>query len=216
MKKNFVYIICLFFLFPIFVEAYDCSNSDRERLQSFANNISVIIEETSDSLFSVTFTGLSNYIRIYNPTNITYYRNLSENNIGETSIGNLKPGVTYYFEVYSATDKCIFEKFRTITINMPNINPYYGDDICKNVPEYSLCQKYVQVNLSYEEFAVNVKKYIDENKENINKENYVERDNYLKFLDFYDRYYWLIFTCVMFMLTILIILWVKENKKNRL
>lgn len=210
-------IMCLILLFPFCIKAYECSDEDRERLQKLANNVSMILEENSDHVFSVTFTGVSKEIRIYNAMNLSYYRNLSNNEIGETTINNLVQNMTYRFEIYSSMNTCIMDKFRVITINVPRINPYYQDDICSEIKEYSLCQKFTPVNLSYDEFVKKINKYKEMNKQReVIKVDNVSEDSYFIFLKFYNKYYWPMFIFVICIFVLLVILWKKESKKNRL
>lgn len=209
-------IMCLILLFPFCIKAYECSNTDMERYQKLANNVSFVIEEQENGTFSVVFSGVSKDIRIYNPNSRTYYWNLTPNYIGETRADNLNVGKTYNFEIFTFSDICLLKKFRIITVNIPNKNPYYEDEICKDASEYSLCQKWTKVDISYNEFVKKVSEYI-KNKNN-NREN--DTDNIktktFDFFEFYERYYWPMFICMICILGVLIILWIKENKKNKL
>lgn len=215
MRRIIFGLIVSFCLLPIFVKA-ECSNNDKERLQKLANNVTYTIDENVNGTFKVTFAGLSDDVRIFNPRNMGYYRNLSNSKVGEVSIDQLQQGETYQFYVYSATTSCVIDRFRTITINVPNINPYYNDDICKNARNYSLCQKFTEVNLSYDEFVQNVSNYIKENGSQGSTIKPQDTAKPFNFLKFYKKYYWPTFIGMILIFIVIIILWIKENKKNKL
>lgn len=216
MKKIVFCMISLLFVFPISIEAYECSGEDKERLQALSNNISITLEEQDDGNIGVVFAGVSKSLRILNPQNWMYYRNVSENEIGEVKISDLKQGTTYRFEISSASSVCLMEKFRTITINVPSINPYYNDKVCDNAKEYSLCQKWTTVSISYDEFVKKVNDYISSsnNSDTNIKENTIDKK--FDFFTFYEKYYLVTFIGLICTLGILIFLWIKENKKNKL
>ena len=217
MKKIIFSIFMLATLIPISINAYECSNEDKERLQNLANNISVILEEQENGNFAAIFSGVSTQLRIFNPNNWLYYRNITGNEIGEVKIEDLNLGNTYQFQINSATSVCLVEKIRTITVNVPNKNPYYGDEVCNNAKDYSLCQKWTTVNMTHDEFVKKVNKYVEDSK-NTNKGNNDINSNEQKFnfFEFYEKYYWPTFIGMICILGLLIFLWVKENKKNKL
>lgn len=214
MKKIIFSTLMLIILIPISIDAYECSNADRDRLQILANNVSVTLEEQGNGTFNATFSGLSNELKIYSTTNYLNYYNTLPTTIGETTIKNLKYGKIYQFRLSGYT-KCYSNTIKNITVNIPNKNPYYGDEICNNAKDYSLCQKWADVNITYDEFTKKVNEYIENNKTNgnntINQKN--KKNN---FFEFYEKYYWPTFIGMICILGLLIFLWLKENKKNKL
>lgn len=215
MRKIIFGIIISFCLLPNLVKA-ECSLENREILQKLANNITYTTDENENGTFKVTFAGLSDDVRILNPRNLAYYRNLSDSKVGEVSIDQLKQGEIYQFYVYSATTSCVIDRFRTITINIPKINPYYNDEICNEAKSYSLCQKFTEVNLNYDEFVQSVRDYIkNNNRQNIDI-NQNDNTKTFNFFKFYNKYYWPTFIGMILILVVIIILWIKENKKNKL
>ncbi len=108
-------------------------------------------------------------------------------------------------------------KLKTITINAPNYNPYYNDPICEGLNNLSICQKWSKVELDYEGFVKKVNEYKEKNKETISKNPNTEiQNNKFDFFDIYNKYYWPTFVGMICLLILLIILWIKQNKKNRL
>lgn len=212
--------ICLC-VFPCFVKAYECSQSDRERLQKMANNISVTLEEKNvDGVihFDATVAGVSKEIRLYEQSTFVYHRNITGNAIYEIVFERLTQGKTYTYKVVG-DNVCKNYTFRTIRLSIPKYNSYYNDSICNKAKTYNLCQKWYDTsNLSHEEFVSKVASYIENNiteniKPNVSNDN---DDFYMLFMRFYDKYYYIVLFSLIICLSILIYLWIRANKKNRL
>lgn len=216
--KRFIYVlICFIMIFPTITSAL-CTGEEKDRLQKFANNITYTLEEVpvADRVyFKATFTGLTKDVSIFNPVAFRYYSyDGSNETTGEVEINGLSSGGTYMFAIYG-TGNCSSEKIRTITINTPYYNKYYSDPICEKAKNYSLCQKWVQNDLNYEQFTAKVNEYIKQNTVKPN-DNPVVDDDEFDFLDFYHKYYWPLLIGLMVIFIILIIIWIKQNKKNKL
>ena len=207
-------LFCLIILFPFCIKAYECSNEDRDRLQKLANNVSYMIDETSDNQYKLILTNLYEGLMVID-YNENIYVGINEQR--DIYIENLLPMKTYKVSI-KGSDKCFYENFRDITINTLAINKYYKDEICNEAKSYSLCQKHTYVNMEYEEFVKKVKEFIDTNNKNA-KDKLIEEqvtNRKFSFFEFYEKFYWPIFASMVILLVILIILWIKENKKNRL
>lgn len=215
MKKVLFIIAILTLAIPIYSKAYQCSNSDMDYYQKLSDNVSPTIEEQENGTFSVIFSGVSKSIRIYNTKNGAYYWNLTPNFIGETRVDNLNLGETYSFEIYTFSEICLLKKFRIITVNIPNKNPFYDDEVCLNARDYSLCQKWATVNITHDEFVQKVNDYIKKNNNTKKDTNSVDTKKF-DFFTFYQKYYWPTFIGMICILSLLIFLWAKENKKNKL
>ena len=190
MRRIIFSLVIMVAMMPIIIDASECSNEDKERLQNLANNVSVILEEQENDKFSAIFSDVSTQLRIFNPNNWLYYRNITGNEIGKVKIGDLNLGNTFQFQINSASSICLVEKIRTITVNVPNKNPYYGGEVCNDAKDYSLCQKWTTVNMIYDEFVKKINKYVEDSK-NINKGNNDINSDAQKFnfFDFYEKYY---------------------------
>lgn len=210
----FSIVIMVVAMMPMVIDASECSNEDRNRLQNLANNVSVTLVEHDNGTFDATFSGLSNELKIYSTTTYLNYYNTLPTPIGETTIKNLKYGETYQFRL-SGYAKCYSNVIKTITVNIPSKNPYYGDEVCNNAKDYSLCQKWADVDISYDEFTKKVNEYIENNKKNGNN-NTNQNGKKNNFFEFYEKYYWPTFIGMICILGLLIFLWLKENKKNKL
>lgn len=56
--------------------------------------------------------------------------------------------VTYKFVVYSDSYGCNGKTLRTMTVTLPRRNPYSSRDMCKDIPEFYLCQDYVTFEIN--------------------------------------------------------------------
>lgn len=216
--KRLIYILIISIcLFPNLIKGSECTNEQRERLQKLADNVTYTLEEMNNGNFSISFYGLSDEIRIYNPMNWMYYRNVLNSKFGEVTIPDLTQDTTYRFEIHSAINCCLVHNFRSITVFIPKQNPYYKDSVCEGVSNLTICQKWSKVDISYDEFVSRVNEYKEQQKDTINeipiKEN---ENNNFNFLDIYNKYYWPTFIGMISLLVLLIILWIRQNKKNKL
>lgn len=217
--KRLIYILIISIcLFPNLIKGSECTNEQRERLQKFADNVTYTLEEYEENgeiYFKVTFTGLSKELRIYNDRRYFYYYNYSNNPIDEISI-NVYPETIYQFEV-NGSNTCLYKNLRTITINIPSFNKYYSDPKCNDARNLNICQKWAKVDLLYDEFIKKVDDYKEKQKENMNvPSDKKEENNDIDFLALYNKYYWPTFAGMICLLILLVILWIRENKKNRL
>ena len=215
--KKFILIITLLFCFPTFISASSCSGVEWEVLQEMANNVTVTLEEVTDEngniSFSATFAGVSHELRIYNATTvINYFPSVSEG-FGEVRIDSLELGKTYSFRI-QGLKSCFTKNFKTVTLNIPNYNPYYSDPLCDKARGYSMCQKWNKVDVSYDEFVNSVSKYIQENKTTVTPDYNEYQEN--TFFAFYQKYYWFCMGGLIIFLTLLVFLWIKQNNKNKL
>lgn len=209
-------------LFSNAVNASNCDTSDKERLQKMANNISITIEEKFDNNgnvnFIATFTGVSKELRVFLPRIATFYYNTTGSYIGSLTVDTLSAGETYTFNIYG-DDTCVYTNLRNITIDIPNYNPYYKEPICENAREHKLCQKWINNNgISYEKFISEIENYIKEKEKNNNIVDVPSPNDEFNFdFDkFYRKVYFPSLIITLILMGLLIYLWLKENKKNKL
>lgn len=81
--------------------------------------------------------------------------------------------VNYKFVVYSDYYGCSSKTLRTMTVTLPRRNPYSSRAMCKDIPEFYLCQDYV----TFEITAPMVDKGVSEYKAKLEAQ---EKDNELK------------------------------------
>lgn len=169
MKKNILFVFILVILIlPNNIKAKDvCGYEDKTRLQRIASNISTSYtykeeenEETgyNSVKFTVTISNMHNDIYLINEETGEIYKNNSSN---EIIINDIKPGKYLKYFVYGNIDGCFGEKITTIYVTLPSFNKYYTDDICRNIPEYSLCNKWTSVKMTHDQFTSKVNNYLD-------------------------------------------------------
>ena len=152
----------LFFLSLIFVVKMNvfgltyggCDYSDISRLKALVTNINVSYSyymENNTPYFNVNLTNITSDMYFRDTlTNKTYSYNDTDN--GEINIiGYNQTSGSYKF--YSALSDCYGISLGTKYYQFPAYNIYYDDEICSGIKNYSLCQKWIDVNYSYYEFV---------------------------------------------------------------
>lgn len=84
------------------------------------------------------------------------------------------------FEIYGSdeTGGCSIEKLRTIKLTLPKYNNLAEREICADIPEFYMCQKYISYDIKPEKFSEEVKKYKEKKeKEQSDSEAEVEDNN---------------------------------------
>lgn len=170
MKKILLILISVFFMIPFKVNAEEylwCDLDNFNKIQNLASNIttSYIPNETiTDNKGSVIFT-----VKISNLNSKFYLQNAETEEIypsmdGELTIDNVPANKKMAFKVIASGYGCS-NYVMTLYITTPPYNPYYLDDICKPYEDYKLCSKWINVNISYDEFIKTVSRYPKELKE---------------------------------------------------
>lgn len=84
------------------------------------------------------------------------------------------------FEIYGSdeTGGCSIEKLRTIKLTLPKYNNLAEREICADIPEFYMCQKYISYDIKPESFSEEVKKYKEKKeKQESDSEAEVEDNN---------------------------------------
>lgn len=217
--KRILIILSLLFMFPLTTLAYgECEFQDRERIQKLADNVTYVVVENTDEYgkfngtFKIIFSGVSNEL-IFEDNLGHFYTNYEDYDFGEFFTYDMNQGIKYQTYIYGL-NTCKFDKFRTITINLPTYNPYYDNPLCEDAKELSVCSKWGNVNISYDEFAKKVEEYKTTKNHSVIDNNNSANENWL--YNLYHNYYWLGLSSMIIILGILIFFWIKEQQKNRL
>ncbi len=154
----------------------NCSNKENLELQKAASQVKIgytYKNVTDTSLlnnksveFTININNMSDniYIDVFGiPTVLksTYYK--SNEIAGVISIGNLPSYTqnTYTLQIksnnYNCKDKLIVSK----QIVTPKYNEFSESSECKEYPKFSLCQKFYNTSVTYEEFLSKLNNYID-------------------------------------------------------
>lgn len=156
-----------------------CDYAKQNELNKIASNIKVSYEVSPepDLYFTVNIFNLTEDVYIVVSDDNTRARteyNYTEENKGNISIRSdeIYKKVEFTIEVFPRYVSCANNNLRNITISTPRFNPYYSSYLCDDIKEYSLCQKWSDFEISFEDF----KKRIDEYKISLTKEEEKTQD----------------------------------------
>ncbi len=211
MKKYLPLLLIL--LLPIKTLA-KCTDSDRVKLHKLASNVTFsyeYVEKDNRVTFNIIVTNLTKDLILYEKSNNREY-----NQNGELTIKGYGKDDIAKFYIYAKDDTCISSPLISNIMNFPSYNPFYKDDICKQIPNYTYCKKWINNPYDYETFKKNAYKFIEENKkQKIEEEKQVEQvKSMFDYLgEFYVRFYYLILPTI---IVICFAMMYKLNKKNKL
>lgn len=216
MKKKLIIVIIILIL-KIDVNALTyggCDYSSVSRMRSLVSNINISYDyHIIDNMpyFDVTLTNITpDLYFIDSYSNVTYtYDNTSN---GEITIYNYRNASGKY-KFYSALSSCYGTSVGSKYYSFPTYNPYYTSEYCEGIPNFSLCQKWVNVNYSSREFEELVSKYKESLiKNDDSDEELIEyKSNLLnKVIQIYVNYYYYFLGAIILICGIIIII----NKKN--
>lgn len=214
MKKIIKLFVLLLVVFPTSTYAYynACNNTDTVKLNKLASNIltNYTYTETNEGIkFKVIINNLNSNLYIYDVNKKqTYY------STGEITLENYYQNQTLEYKVYSNLPYCKGYYINSIFVKLPSYNKYYKDELCAGIEDYKLCRKWINVNLSYDEF----KKEIIAYKDSLNKkgDNKIENTKsiYEVILDFYLDYYYIILPITILLGGTIIFLIKKKQEKE--
>ena len=193
-----------------------CSYKDQVDLNQKAANIKSSLEITSKL---VHFLDMDDYIDVVtnnvNDEKITLTSNDTTNNIASFEWQEMDKKVTFNFKVYtSSKTPCPDEVFKSFVATTSRYNDFSNMEVCKDIPEFSLCQKYIDTtnDLSETEFLKQVENYkkglID------NNGNEIEENN-KSFLNILTEYKWVILSVLLLSLGTIGIVCIYRKKKTR-
>lgn len=213
--KKYFNIICMLFILSIpFKAKAECDNEINSKINKFASNVTytIIYKENNNNIsFDVVFTNLNNTISLFDTLNNKKY-----DSFDEITISNLKENTEYKFELYSKGYICSSDSLRTIYVKTPSYNKYYSNKLCSGIENYKYCQKWKNVNISYEAFKQNIETYKETLKRTDDK---IETDESIikKIINIicevYTNYYYIFLGMI---IVISIIYMIKKNNDSKL
>lgn len=188
-----------------------CTNTLKTSLREEANDVVYRLSKV-ESANGVTYTAY-----FYNLTdNINIY--LSDNIVYDNKIENLKPGSNITITIYSSNNNyCAGYKVKTLIINVPFYNPYFGTKLCSGFDDFYLCQEHTNVSLTEEE----INKKLNEYKESLTyekideKEEDTEEENNNSVLDTINEYKYYFIGVIVFIILFIVVNLIKKNKSKR-
>lgn len=216
--KKIIFLIVLSFVFICSSTALTykgCEYSVVSRMKSIVNNINLSYDYqivNDEPNFSVTINNLTDdiYFCDINKSKCYYYNNTDNGEI--TILGYKFSSGTYKF--YSNNNNCKDVYLGAKYYKFPEYNIYYGSELCSDIPNFSLCQKWGNVNYSYEEFEQKVIEYKDSKNKIEDNETKVEYEKSFldRFIELYINYYYIFLAGIIMIGSTLIIV---NNRKNR-
>lgn len=192
--KRVLILISLLILFPVSVSAYECNDSEQVKLRKIASNVMTsydYIENDDKVIFNVTLTNITNEIYILDTSSGQKYY---FNGTNEITINGYSPNTNIKYLIYPTKNNCTASFLTTKYVNLPYYNKYYKDELC-NGKNYSVCNKWTKVSLTYDEFV----KTIDDlnnkkNSEDITIEPTKEKESILDIIStfIFDNYLYII------------------------
>ena len=156
-RYKYLLLFIILFFSASKVGAAACSNASKVEYQERAKNISYTYKYNDETnVFEVTFTNVTeglylrdlNGLHNYKPTN------------NEITLTNVEPGYSYRFGIYTSDkNPCSHSNLYPLYVTLPFYNPYYHDSLCDGIKEYKYCKKFVNKNITYEEFKTSVEEY---------------------------------------------------------
>ncbi len=165
MKVKLFALFLLWILFPSNISAY-CdifeNNDERVMLGNLAANVifsSIDKEVGNDLSFNIRVNNLHEKIIVKDrkrDVELAYSKDTRE-----IILTDYEPGQTVTFDIYPLNSKCVNDREVILTryVNLPFYNKYYKDSLCEGISNFTLCQKWNNVNMSREEFQRRIEEY---------------------------------------------------------
>ena len=190
-------MICFSISGPYFVSSYEYEEIINEN------------EKFNKVYFDVKLSNIHNDVYILDEQN---YQNIYNNETNEIIISKQKPGSHLKFSIYGNKPGCYEEKLTTVYVTLPSFNEFYTDPIWKNIPKYSLCNKWATLNISHDEFIKKVNSYI----KSLGKDPEIQETKnnitlFEKILDILAKYSLFIFVPIIILCAVLIFYLVRKD-----
>ncbi len=166
MKKVMLFGV-LFFSNIIFLNA-ECSYKELKELNSLASHVSTHYDyNESTGKFSMTILNLPSSLFV------TEGNSVYNSNGSEAVVTDLDPGTQFRATVVSSSsNNCSGKNLRSLSVNIPYLNPYYGNNRCIGHENLIVCNnRFLDYELSYKTFSNLI------NKDIIDKQNKQKEDN---------------------------------------
>ena len=215
---SIIMFLCVMLFIPLNVNALHevidsrCTNALKTSIREEANDVVYRLSKV-ESNNEVTYTAY-----FYNSTNnLDLY--LNDNIIYNDKIENLKPGSNIVVTIYSSNNNyCATYKAKTLMINVPSYNRYFGTEACSGYDDFYLCQEHSKVNMTEEEFNKKLNEYKENlvsdksDDEKIDVEEVKQNNNLLSFISEYKYYF---IGVIGFAILFVVIDLIKKNKSKR-
>lgn len=201
-----VLTLILFLLLPSIVNA-ECTNKEIVKYQEAATNIKTSYEfhdyGNNYHKFTIKITNVIPGLVVEDRTKGGTY------STSEISIDYFEPGTSNKFDVIAPSCN---KKVYSLYVNVPEYNPYYDTQECKDYPDFKYCQRFIKRPLSTE-FEKELEKY----KESLNKKQTInstedERGLFEMAFDIYAKYYYIVLPIII-VVSIALIIKIKKDSE---
>lgn len=142
----------------------------------------------TDQFYAEVTNDVDNEVKVFNYSD-------SKNGIITFPWENNALVTNFTIKIYSsAKTSCPGTLQKTLTLRTPRLNENYDNEICADIPDYQLCQKYVTFNyMEWNEFKDKIEKYKNTLKEPEKNDEEKEKSTWEKIRDFVDdnKYYFI-------------------------
>lgn len=232
MKKVLFFILSFFIISNVTLAESKCSYNEQAELLDKATNIKAGYEIESETVHFVDMDANKDYfqINIYNVTE-DFYAVLKEDYLGsETTFrySDAKDGIISYrwdvldfvtnftIDIYaSGKTNCSGEKYKTLYIQTPRYNEYYDREVCEELTDFYLCQKYTTSTVVAEDRFFEQLESYRAGKINDQGEEIDNRNIFDKAFDFIRDNKWFILGGTIIIVGGVIFVNRKRNKKSR-
>jgi len=237
MKKLLLFFVVLFSFTIKASAASSCSYQEQTTLNSKAANIKVsydVVDKTVQfedmdvtmNIFEITILNLTEDFYLIDKNNInedtqTFTSSSVVDNVIKFKWENVEEVTNFTFQIYTSDNSsCPNEKIKTIYLTTPRYNDFSSREVCQNLEDFYLCEKFVTFDeVTESEFLNKLDSYREEEKNIEPEENQKEKeenkstsDNVFEFI---DNYKWVAVGTLVLILVILIIIKNKKQKKQR-
>lgn len=232
MKKILFFIFSFFIITNIAFADSKCSYNEQAELLNKATNIKASYEIESEVVHFVDMDANVDYFNVL-VSNVTedFYvviKNDYNTDVSTLRYTDAKDGVIYYrwnnlekvtnitIEVFaSGNTNCANEKYKTLYIQTPRYNEYFDREVCEELTDFYLCQKYTTSTVVTEDrFFEQLESYqngkIDDKGEEIDNRNVFD-----KVFEFIKDNKWYILGGVIVITGGIVFINRKRNKKSR-
>lgn len=152
-----------------------CENRVLSDYKSLASNINIHYTysmKDDKPVFDITISNIYEDIYVVDSSKNKTYKFKDFTSDYELILKGYSDNQTIKLQFYTSTTGCYGQLLSTRYVTLPNYNEYSSDEVCNGAEEYSLCQRWGAMSLSYEEFVSKVNNY----KEGKNKPPIVEEE----------------------------------------
>lgn len=161
-------------------DEYDVPDGiENEEFIAKTDYVQVNILNLTNNLYAEVTNNINDEVKIFN------YTDTKDGNIS-FNWNELDTIVTYTVKIYSSSNtNCEGTALKTLYVSLPRYNDYSTYEVCKEVPDYYLCQRYVTFeSVGYDTFFTRVREQIAKSEQIKEEENKKNNKWYKKTIDF--------------------------------